>query len=97
MVYNTFPWPEVSEKQKKEISELGEEVLLTRADYPDKTLAQLYDPDKMPEPLKKAHIALDLAVEQLYRDKPFEDAAERVAFLFKRYEKLINAKEGHHA
>jgi hypothetical protein len=97
LVYNTFPWPEVSEKQKKEISELGEEVLLTRADYPDKTLAQLYDPDKMPEPLKKAHIALDLAVEQLYRDKPFEDAAERVAFLFKRYEKLINTKEGHDA
>jgi len=97
LVYNTFPWPEVSEAQKARISELGEEILLTRADYPDKTLAQLYDPDKMPEPLKKAHIALDLAVEQLYRDKPFEDAAERVAFLFKRYEKLINTKEGHDA
>ncbi len=97
VVYNTFPRPEVSESQKEKISALGEEVLLTRADYPDKTLAQLYDPDKMPEPLKKAHIALDLAVEQLYRDKPFEDAAERVAFLFKRYEKLINTKEGNHA
>lgn len=97
LVYNTFPWPEVSEAQKSKISSLGEEILLTRADYPDKTLAQLYDPDKMPEPLHKAHRELDLAVEQLYRDKPFEDAAERVAFLFKRYEKLINTKEGNHA
>lgn len=97
LVYNTFPWPEVSEAQKSKISALGEEILLTRADYPDKTLAQLYDPDKMPEPLHKAHRELDLAVEQLYRDKPFEDAAERVAFLFKRYEKLINTKEGNHA
>ncbi|MZI94749.1 class I SAM-dependent DNA methyltransferase [Vibrio sp. CAIM 722] len=97
LVYNTFPWPEVSETQKEQISTLGEEILLTRADYPDKTLAQLYDPDKMPEPLRQAHRELDLAVEQLYRVKPFEDAAERVAFLFKRYEQLINIKEGNNA
>jgi hypothetical protein len=94
LVYNTFPWPDASESQKKQISAFGEEILLTRADYPDKTLAQLYDPDKMPEPLRQAHRTLDLAVEKLYRAKPFEDSAERVAFLFKRYEQLINTKEG---
>ena len=97
LVYNTFPWPDVSETQKAKISGLGEEILLTRADYPDKTLAQLYDPDKMPESLRRAHRDLDLAVEQLYRAKPFENAAERVAFLFKRYEQLINTKEGNNA
>lgn len=97
LVYNTFPWPEASEVQKAKISDLGEEILLTRADYPDKTLAQLYDPDKMPDPLRQAHRDLDLAVEQLYRAKPFEDAAERVAFLFKRYEQLITNKEGNNA
>lgn len=97
LVYNTFPWPEVSEVQKAKISAIGEEILLTRADYPDKTLAQLYDPNKMPESLLQAHRKLDLAVEQLYRAKPFEDAAERVAFLFKRYEQLINTKEGNDA
>lgn len=97
LVYNTFPWPEITDAQKTQISELGEEILLTRADYPDKTLAQLYDPEKMPEPLKRAHRTIDLAVEKLYRSKPFEDAAERVAFLFKRYEHLFNAKEGNNA
>ena len=97
LVYNTFPWPDTSESQKNQISTLGEEILLTRADYPDKTLAQLYDPDKMPEPLRQAHRTLDLAVEKLYRAKPFEDAAERIEFLFKRYEQLINTKEGNNA
>lgn len=97
LVYNTFPWPSVSDAQKVQVRRLGEEVLLIRADYPDKTLAQLYDPDKMPEPLRRAHRALDLSVEKLYRAKPFEDAAERVAFLFKRYEQLIKTKEGNNA
>jgi len=51
----------------------------------------------MPEPLRQAHRTLDLAVEKLYRAKPFEDAAERIEFLFKRYEQLINTKEGNNA
>jgi hypothetical protein len=95
LVYNTFPWPEVSEYQKEAIRSLGEDVLLIRADYPDKTLAQLYDPDKMPNQLRQAHKNLDDAVEKLYRSKPFEDAAQRVGFMFNRYEKLIKqTKEG---
>lgn len=97
LVFNTFPWPEASEYQKKKLSELAEEILLTRADYPDKTLAQLYDAEGMPEALRQVHRRLDLAVEQLYRQKPFEDASERVAFLFNRYEQLVNTKEGNDA
>jgi len=89
LVYNTFPWPEVNDEQKSHIQELAEEVLLTREDYPDMTLAQMYNPDTMPEPLLEAHQTLDKAVEKLYRDKPFEDASERLSFLFKRYEQLI--------
>ena len=89
LVYNTFPWPEVNDEQKANIQELAEEVLLTREDYPDMTLAQMYNPDTMPKPLLEAHQTLDKAVEKLYRDKPFEDASERLSFLFKRYEQLI--------
>ena len=51
IVYNTFPWPTVSEEQKKAVSELADMVLNIRNMYPDKTLAEMYDPDKMPEPL----------------------------------------------
>jgi hypothetical protein len=88
----------VDESQKVAISSLGEEVLLTRGDYPDKTLAELYDPEKMPEALRLAHRNLDIAVEKLYRTKPFEGAASRLAFLFGKYEKLISlTKEGSNA
>jgi hypothetical protein len=64
-------------------------VLLIREDYPDKSLADLYDPKKMPAPLLAAHKALDRAVEALYRDRPFRDDSERLEHLFNRYEKLI--------
>ena len=89
LVYNTFPWPEVSEAKRKYIESLAEEVLLTREDYPDKSLAELYDPDKIPAPLLASHKALDRAVESLYRDRPFRDASDRLEHLFARYEKLI--------
>ena len=100
IVYNTFPWPEVSEEQKKAVSELADMVLNIRNMYPDKTLAEMYDPDKMPEPLAEAHHNLDMSVDSLYRNTPFESDEERLQLLFKLYEKLVaakNAKEKPHA
>lgn len=93
IVYNTFPWPDTSERQRQEIERLGRAVILARAAHPDKTMAQLYDPDKMPENLLEAHQALDEAVEKLYRDRPFRDSAERQEYLLARYEKLIAAEK----
>lgn len=100
IVYNTFPWPTVSEEQKKAVSELADMVLNIRNMYPDKTLAEMYDPDKMPEPLAEAHHNLDMSVDSLYRNTPFESDEERLQLLFKLYEKLVaakNAKEKPHA
>lgn len=90
VVYNTFPWPVVTPKQREEISRLAEETYLTRDDFPGRTLAELYDPDKMPPSLLAAHQALDIAVDRLYRDKPFRNAADRLSFLLARYEELTN-------
>ena len=92
LVYNNFPWPEADEAKKARIAELAEDILLIRADSPDQTLAQLYDPDKMPPPLKEAHLCLDAAVDRLYRAKPFSDGMERVEFLFDLYEKAVNGQ-----
>ncbi|HEA3129342.1 TPA: class I SAM-dependent DNA methyltransferase [Aeromonas hydrophila] len=91
VVYNTFPWPTVTVEQRKEIERLAEAVVLTREDYPGKTLAELYSPDKMPAGLLEAHQTLDRAVDRLYRDRPFKDAAERVSHLLGLYEKLTAA------
>lgn len=93
LVYNNFPWPEAGEAEKARIAALAEDILLIRADYPDQTLAQLYDPDKMPPPLKEAHLRLDAAVDRLYRAKPFSDGMERVEFLFDLYEKAVNGQK----
>lgn len=89
VVYNPFPWPDATDVQRQEIERLAEEVLLTRAEFPGRTLAELYDPDKMPTALLAAHQALDRAVDRLYRDRPFKDAADRLSCLLARYEALV--------
>jgi hypothetical protein len=88
LCYNNFPFPTISEKQKEIINLHVFEVLDERAKYPEKTLAQLYDPDKMPAGLKEAHHQLDLAIERCYRLKPFESDVERLEYLFKMYEEM---------
>lgn len=87
--YNTFPFPEITQKQKEQINLHVFAVLEEREKHSGKTLAQLYDPDKMPKGLKEAHHQLDLAIERCYRLKPFESDAERLEYLFKEYEKMI--------
>ncbi len=90
IVYNTFPWPEATSAQRETIEELAQAVLDARASHPTSILADLYDPDTMPANLRKAHHALDLAVDRLYRRAPFESDRDRVEHLFGLYEKLVN-------
>lgn len=88
LCYNTFPFPDITQKQKEQINLHVFEVLEEREKHPEKTLAQLYDPDKMPKGLKEAHYQLDLAIERCYRLKPFESDTERLEYLFKLYEEM---------
>ncbi|QZD88087.1 class I SAM-dependent DNA methyltransferase [Qipengyuania psychrotolerans] len=90
LVYNTFPWPEASPAQRERIEELAQAVLDAREEHPTSSLADLYDPDTMPANLRKAHAALDTAVDRLYRRAPFESDRDRVEHLFGLYEKLVN-------
>lgn len=90
--YNSFPFPTISEEKKKQIEAAAENVLVTRAFYPEKTLAELYDPDKMPEDLKEAHAVLDDIVESCYPGYPFANDEARLECLFKLYEKMTNKK-----
>ena len=87
--YNTFPFPLISEAQKEELTQCVFRILEERENHSEKTLAQMYDPDKMPEGLREAHRLNDLAVERCYRSKPFESDEERLEYLFKLYEKMI--------
>ena len=89
LVYNTFPFPKITQTQKEKIEELVNIILDERDKEYLKTLAELYDPNKMPDGLKKAHENLDLYIETIYKDKPFSSDEERLEHLFKLYEKMI--------
>ena len=93
LCYNTFPWPKSTEAQREVIENLAGNVLLARELHPEMTLADLYDPDKMPDDLRKAHVELDAAVESLYRKRPFESDEDRLHHLFERYEKLVKGED----
>lgn len=93
MVYNTFPWPDATPAQRVKIETLAQAVLEARAAHPTSSLADLYDPDTMPGNLRKAHAALDAAVDKLYRAAPFASDRDRVEHLFGRYEALVNPLE----
>ena len=88
LCYNTFPFPQISAEKKQEIESAAEEVLITREYYPEKTLAELYDPDKMPQDLREAHAKLDDIVESCYPGYPFASDEARLECLFKLYEKM---------
>ncbi|WP_455291845.1 class I SAM-dependent DNA methyltransferase [Vibrio parahaemolyticus] len=93
IVYNTFPWPTISDSERNEVMHLAQEILLVREDFPGYTLAKLYNPESMPPELLAAHQALDDAVDKLYRDKPFEDTADRLSCLLTRYEEMVAKQE----
>ena len=89
LVYNTFPTPPGCVNGDLDLSPLkahAQAVLDARAEWPDSTLANLYDPDLMPPRLRRAHLALDRAVDRLYRRAPFTSERDRIEHLFTLYE-----------
>lgn len=98
IVYNNFPWPEPDNKRWQAIEKAAQAVLDARALFPTATLADLYDPLAMPLELSRAHQQLDRAVDATYAciesgrssKKSFASEAERLAFLFERYQVIIN-------
>ena len=87
LVYNPFPMPP-EEADLSRLEPLAQAVLDARSAHPDATLADLYDPDLMPPDLRRAHRALDRAVDRLYWRSGFASERERVEHLFMLYEKM---------
>ena len=89
LVYNTFPLPpRFADADTAPLEPLAQAVLDARSAHPDATLADLYDPNLMPPNLRRAHQALDRAVDRLYRRKRFTSERERVEYLFALYERM---------
>ena len=90
IVYNNFPWPTPTDKQKATIEAAAHVVLKERLKFKKATLADLYDPLTMPDELVNAHRALDAAVDAAYGRKSFTKDSDRIAFLMERYTALHN-------
>ena len=88
LTYNNFPFPTIDGEKSNAISSAALNVLSIRENYPEMTLGQLYDPQRMPLDLSMAHAELDVAVDKCYRTLAFQTNDERLEHLFKLYEKM---------
>ncbi|WP_017294752.1 DNA methyltransferase [Geminocystis herdmanii] len=89
IVYNNYPFPDnVTEKQREKVANLAQKILDIRTQYPDSSLADLYDRLTMPRDLLKVHQALDKAVDLCYTKQSFSSELNRIEFLFNLYEQI---------
>lgn len=94
IVYNNFPFPNATDEQKEKIEKTAQLILDARANHPNDSLADLYDPrGLMPSDLRKAHQANDKAVLEAYRLSTKATESEIVAYLFNMYEKLTRKEK----
>ncbi len=89
--YNTFPVPLLTEQNKADLTRCAENILLAREAHFPATIADLYDPETMPENLRRAHEANDEVLERIYIGRRFRNDTERLEKLFELYTKMTAA------
>jgi hypothetical protein len=92
MGWNTFPVPKLTEKNKADLTRCAEDILLAREAHFPATIADLYDPEKMPADLRAAHDQNDEVLERIYIGRRFKNDTERLEKLFELYTKMTQAK-----
>lgn len=90
--WNTFPVPQLTEKNKADLTRCAEDIVLAREAHFPATIADLYDPEKMPADLKAAHERNDEVLESIYIGRRFRNDTERLEKLFELYTKMNSAK-----
>ena len=86
--WNTFPLPKLTEKNKEDLTRCAEDILLAREAHFPATIADLYDPENMPEDLRRAHDRNDEVLERIYIGRRFKNDTERLEKLFELYTKM---------
>ncbi len=86
--WNTFPVPQLTERNKSDLTRCAEDILLAREAHFPATIADLYDPETMPENLRAAHEANDEVLERIYIGRRFRNDTERLEKLFEMYTKM---------
>ena len=93
MGWHTFPVPVLTGPQREALNSCAENILIARAELGG-SIADLYDPDNMPEALRTAHDQNDQILEAIYSERLFRSDADRLNHLFKRYARIIAAERG---
>ncbi len=91
--WNTFPVPMLTEKNKADLTRCAEDIMLAREHHFPATIADLYNPDAMPEDLRQAHERNDEVLERIYIGRRFKNDTERLEKLFDLYTKMTKTKE----
>ena len=86
--WNTFPVPTLTEKNKADLTHCAEDILLAREVHFPATIADLYDPEKMPDNLRVAHARNDEVLERIYIGRRFRNDTERLEKLFELYTRM---------
>lgn len=86
--WNTFPVPKLTEQDKADLTRTAENILLAREAHFPATIADLYDPDAMPDDLRRAHEENDEVLERIYIGRRFRNDTERLEKLFEMYTKM---------
>jgi hypothetical protein len=89
--WNTFPVPTLTEKNRADLTACAEDILLAREAHFPATIADLYDPEKMPDNLRQAHNRNDETLERIYIGRRFKNDTERLEKLFEMYTKMTTA------
>jgi hypothetical protein len=89
--WNTFPVPLLTEQNKADLTACAENILLAREAHFPATIADLYDPDNMPDNLRRAHERNDEVLERIYIGRRFKNDTERLEKLFELYTKMTAA------
>jgi SAM-dependent methyltransferase len=92
IVYNNFPVPPLSDAVKEKLTIAALRILDVREYHCERTLAELYDPDLMPEELRRAHMEVDVLVDSLYSKRGYETDEQRLSDLFVMYEEMTAAE-----
>lgn len=92
--WNTFPVPTLTEKNKADLTRCAEEILLAREAHFPATIADLYDPEKMPANLREAHELNDEVLERIYIGRRFKNDTERLEKLFEMYATSVTKGSG---
>ncbi len=86
--WNTFPVPKLTGKNKADLTRCAEDILLAREAHFPATIADLYDPERMPAGLRAAHDRNDETLERIYIGRRFRNDTERLEKLFEIYTKM---------